>query len=120
ARLAAARRVAPATRCVRRAFVELSPVWGVGKPVATVGVRDDVIRRVEPFAVVRVRDDRHRAIVLVPDHAPHEVLTGELTALEVERVPIAVIGWTPADSPAAVVFEAAQLAIFRGCAPQRQ
>src|SRR2546422_1340831 len=58
----------PAGR-VGRAFVELTSVRRIREPVAAVGVRDDVVRRVEALAVVRVRDDRHRAVVLVADNA---------------------------------------------------
>src|SRR5215831_17219560 len=57
--------------------------------------------------------------MLIPDHAPREVLAGELPVLEVERVPIAVIGRTPEDRHAAVVFEPAQLAIVRDVAPDQ-
>src|SRR5215468_140349 len=57
--------------------------------------------------------------MLIPDHAPREVLAGELPALEVERVPIAVIGRTPEDGHAAIVFEPAQLAIVRDVTPDQ-
>src|SRR5215831_7528412 len=57
--------------------------------------------------------------MLVPDHAPREVLAGELPALEVERVPIAVIGRTPEDGHAAIVFEPAQLAIVWDVTPDQ-
>src|SRR5439155_6237031 len=71
--------IARPARSVRRTLVELAAVWRIREPNRTVGMRDDVIRRVEPLAVVRVRDHRDRAVVLVPHDASGQMLAGKLT-----------------------------------------
>src|SRR5262245_34898094 len=96
-----AARVARPAGGVRGPLVELAAVGRVGEPVAPVGVGDDVVRRVQALAVVGVGDDGDRAVVLVADDAPREVLAGELAALEVEGVAVAVVRGHPEDAHAA-------------------
>src|SRR5947199_6800133 len=80
-------------------------------------MRDDVVRGVERLAVVLVRDDRHRAVVLVAHDAPGEVLARELAALEVEGVAVAVVRRSAEDGDAAVVVEPAELPVVRDVTP---
>src|SRR5437899_3667184 len=108
----------PAGR-VGRAFVELTPVRRIGEPVAAVGIRDNVVRRVEALAVVRVRDDRHRAVVLVADDAAGQMFARELAALKVERVAVAVVRRAAEDGNASVVFKPAQLPVVGNVAPDQ-
>jgi hypothetical protein len=77
----------------------------------------DVVRRIESLALVRVGDDRDRAIVLVPNDAPGQVLARELAALEVERVAVAVVRRHAEHLHASVVLEPPQLPIVRDVAP---
>src|SRR5205807_9461154 len=95
-------RIREPTGRVDGALVELSPVRRIGEPVAAVRMRDDVVRGVERLAVVLVRDDRHRAVVLVAHDAPGEVLARELAALEVEGVAVAVVRRSAEHGDAAV------------------
>src|SRR5262249_34666011 len=99
------------------ALVELAAVRRIGEPIAAVRMRDDVVRRVEVLAVVLVRDDRHRAVVLVTDDAPGQVLARELAALEVERVAVAVVRRSTEHGDATVVLEPAELPVVRDVAP---
>src|SRR5204863_9179864 len=93
------------------------PVRWIREPVAAVRMRNDVVRRVERLAVVLVSDDRHRAVVLVANDAPGEVLARELTALEVEGVAVAVVRRSAEDGDAAVVVEPAELLLVRDVTP---
>src|SRR5439155_1151201 len=90
-RLEPARGVAGPTGRIGGALVELAAVRRIGEPVAAVRMRDDVVGRVEPLAVVLVGDERDGPVVLVAHHAPGQVLARELAALEVERVAVAVV-----------------------------
>src|SRR5215813_7185574 len=49
-------RVARTSRDVRLSFVKLAAIGRVGKPDAAIGVRNDVIGRIEALAVERVGD----------------------------------------------------------------
>jgi hypothetical protein len=55
--------------------------------------------------------------VLVAHHAPGEVLAGELAALEVEGVAVAVVRRAAEHRDAAVVLEPAELTVVRDVAP---
>ena len=63
----------------------------IGEPDAAVGMRRQIVRRVQRLAVERIRDHRHRAVVLPAHHAAIEVLGGQLPALEIERIAVAVV-----------------------------
>src|SRR5262245_46139218 len=119
ARLEPSRRVARSAGSVRCPFVELPAVGRIGEPVAAVRMRHDVVGGVEPLAVVLVRDQRDRSIVLVADHASGQVLARELAALEVESVAVAVVRRAPEDRHVTVVLEPAQLPIVGDVAPHQ-
>src|SRR5262249_49604486 len=65
ARLPPTRAIAGTAGCVWDALVELSAVWRIREPITPVGMRYDIVRRVEPLAIVRVCNNRHRTVVLV-------------------------------------------------------
>src|SRR5262249_27752320 len=58
-------------------------------------------------------------VVLVADHAPRQMLAGNLPALEIEGVAVAVVGRHAKDADLTSVFEPAQLAIVRDVAPHQ-
>src|SRR2546423_2452820 len=62
-------------------------------------------------------DDRDRPVQLVAHHAPGDMLARQLTALEIERVAVAVVGRRAKHADAAVVFDPAKLAVVRNVAP---
>ena len=104
----------------RMAFVTAADaVRRVGEPDAAVGVDDDIVRRVQTPALETVRDDRHRAGVLVARHAPAAVLAGDLTPRVVERVAVAVAGRAAEDADVAVLLQPAHLAVVRDVAPDQ-
>src|SRR5215471_18881679 len=109
--------VARTSRDVRLSLVKLAAIGRVGKPDAAIGVRNDVIGRIEALAVEQVGDHRRRAVVLVADDAPRQMLAGNLPALEIEGVAVAVVGRHAKDADLTGVFEPAQLAIVRDVAP---
>src|SRR5713101_1536529 len=115
--LDSARGVARPARSVHRALVELAAIGRVGEPVAAVRVRDDVVWRVEAFAIVGIRDDGDRAVVLVADDTPGQVLAGELATLEIEGIAVAIVRRTSEDGDAAVVLAPAQLTVVGDVAP---
>ena len=108
-------RVALAAGRIGGAFVELGAVGRVGEPDAAVRMRDRVVGRVEPLAVPGVGEHRDRAVELVADDAPGEVLAGDLPALEVEGVAVAVVRRHAEDGDVAVVLDPAQSAGCSGC-----
>src|SRR5262249_62172219 len=79
-------------RHVRLAFVQLAAIRRVGKPDAAVGMRNHVVRRIEALAIEGISDDRYRPVVLVADDPPGQVLAGDLPALKIEGVAVAVVG----------------------------
>src|SRR5207302_8203723 len=76
-RLETAGRVARTTGRVRRALVELAAVRRIGEPVRPVGMRHDVVGRVEALALEPIGDHGDRAVVLVAHHAAGQVLAGQ-------------------------------------------
>src|SRR4029079_16308826 len=75
-------RVAFAACRIWRAFVKLRAVRRMGEPKTAGRMRDHVIGRVEPFALVGIREHRDRAVKLVANAAPRTMLTGKLPDLE--------------------------------------
>src|SRR5439155_8996281 len=116
-RLEPARGVAGPTGRIGGALVELAAVRRIGEPVAAVRMRDDVVGRVEPLAVVLVGDERDGPVVLVAHHAPGQVLARELAALEVERVAVAVVRRLAEHGHAAVVLQPPELPVVGDVAP---
>src|SRR5207302_412175 len=116
-RLEAARRICGAAWRIGLALIEARAVGRIGEPVAAVGMRRDVVRRIEMPAVVRIGEDGNRAVVLVSHDAPGQMLAGDLASLEIERVAVAVVRRSAEDAHAIVVFEPAQLAVVRDVAP---
>src|SRR5262249_35603630 len=112
-------RIARTSRDVRLSFVKLAAIGRVGKPDAAIGVRNGVIGRIEALAVEQVGDHRRRAVVLVADHAPRQMLAGNLPALEIEGVAVAVVGRQAKDADLTGFFEPAQLAGARDVAPHQ-
>ena len=68
------------------------PVRRIGEPDRSVRGDDDVVRRVEPPALVPVDDGRAAAIGLVARDASQAVLAGEDAPVVVERVAVGEIG----------------------------
>ena len=97
----------------------LAAVGRVGEPDAAVGMGHGVVGRVEPLALERVGDAPHRAVELVADHAPPQMLAGDLPPLEVEGVAVAVVRRQAEDRHAAVVLDPAQLPVVRDVAPDQ-
>ena len=119
ARVEPAGQVGGPARRVHRALVELGAVGRVGEPVAAVRVRHHVVGRVEPLAVEHGREDGRRPVELVAHHAPGDVLAGELAALEVERVAVAVVRRRAEHADVPVVLDPAHLAVVRDVAPHQ-
>ncbi len=83
-------------------------------------MRHGVVRRVQPLALELRRDHAHRAVELVAHHAPHQVLAGDLPALEVEGVAVAVVRGGAEHADVAVVLDPAHLPVVRDVAPDQE
>src|SRR5436190_784809 len=82
-------------------------------------MNDDVVGRVEPLAVPLVGQHGGLAVVLVADHAAVAVLAGQLAALVVEGVAVAVAGRLADDADVAVFVEPAELAVVGYVTPDQ-
>src|SRR5207248_7689515 len=89
-RIEPARRVARTARHVGLALIELTAIGRVGEPDAAVGMRDGVVRRIETLAVEGIGDHRHRAVMLVSDDAPRQMLAGYLPSRKSNVLPLLV------------------------------
>src|SRR5262249_15126513 len=105
-----------ATIGVRRPTWEVGVTLGqvvavrrISKPDAAVWMGNQVVRRIERFALVIVGDRRERAVVLPANDATVEVFCRKLPPLKVERVAVAVVGRIAEDRNAAVVPDIAVL-----------
>ena len=65
-------------------------------------------------------EHRDRAVELVADHAPREMLAGDLPALEVEGVAVAVVRRHAEHRHVAVVLDPAHLPVVRNVAPDQE
>src|SRR6185503_6259624 len=110
-------RIARSARRIRHAFVELAAVRRIGEPIAAVGVRHHVVRRIQRLAVESIREHGDGAVVLVAHDAAQQVLARDLPALEIERVAVAVVRRRAKHRDAAIILEPAQLSVVRDVAP---
>ena len=69
--------------------------------------------------LIGVGDHGRRAVVLVAHHAAREMLAGELPALEIERIAVAVVRGCAEHADAAVVLRPSHLPIVRNVAPHQ-
>ena len=85
--------------------VAVDAVRRVGEPHRPVGVDDDVVRAVQPPAVVTVGKYRDRAVVLGAGDPAIAVFAADQPALAVDRVAVGVTGWMAehADGPTGLV-----------------
>jgi len=101
---------------VERAFVAFvvphaSVAW-IGKPDGSVFRMDnDIIGGVEGFAFPFAGKDRGSAVIFVANDATVAVFAGDLAALEVEGVAVAVAGWMSEEGGAAIIFDPPKLDI---------
>jgi hypothetical protein len=89
------------------------------RAVAAIGVGDDVVGRVQLLAAEVISEHGHRAVVLVAHDSAGEMLAGELSALEVERVAVRVVGRRAEYGNATVVLRPSHLPIIGDVAPQQ-
>ena len=102
------------------AFVIAADAIGrVGEPDAAVGVHGGVIGRIQRPAFVTVGDDRDRTVVFVPHDAAAAVLAGDLPALGVKGIAVAVPGRVAEFRHMAVVFEPAHLPVVGYVTPDQ-
>src|SRR5262245_57383739 len=107
-------------RRVRLPFEELAAIRRIRKPDAAVGMRDHVVGRVEALAVVLVRENRGRPVVLVADNTARQVLARDLTSLVVKRVAVAVVRWVAEHGYASSLFEPAHLHVVADVAEHEE
>src|SRR5438067_6016482 len=94
------------------AFVDSGDaVTGIGEPDTAIGMHDDVVRRVETFALELVGYYSHRAVVLIAGYAPRAMLAGELAAFVVESVAVAVVRCLAIFADVAILLEPAHLPV---------
>jgi hypothetical protein len=77
-------RVARSARLVGMALGQRTAVGRVGEPDAAVGMRHEIVGRVERLAVIGVCNHGHRAVVLPADNAAEEILGRDLAPLKIE------------------------------------
>src|SRR5690606_39192510 len=76
----------------------------IGKPDTPVRMHHEIVGRIEPAALIAVGDDADPAIGFIAQHAASAVLGGQLPALTVEGVAVAVAGRFTEVRDAAVVL----------------
>ena len=91
--------------------VRQDAVARIGEPDAAVRMDHDVVGGVEGLALPAVRQDGHRSIVFIADHAAGVVLTGQQAALPIERVAVGVVGGLVEYADVAVLLQPAQVPI---------
>ena len=100
---------------IRRALIERIAVRRIGEPDASIGMRSEIVGRIEPLAVIGIGDHRHRAVVFVAHHAPRQVLAAQLAALEIEAVAVAVVRRHAVDADVPVLLQPAKSGGCWGC-----
>src|SRR5205814_1994941 len=102
------------------AFVDSGDaVTGIGEPDTAIGMHDDVVRRVETFALELVGYYSNRAVVLIAGYAPRAMLAGELAAFVVESVAVAVVRCLAIFADVAILLEPAHLPVVGDVAPDK-
>src|SRR3954453_4886714 len=109
--------IARTARGVGRPFVERPAIGRMGEPLAAVRMRDDVVRRVQLLAVVIVAKHGRGAVMFITRHPPGQMFAGKLTALEIERVAVGIVGRRAEHADATVVFAPAHLPVVGNVAP---
>ena len=67
-------RIARPARLVRMAFRQVVAKRWIGEPDAAIGMRDEIVRRVQRLAVEAIGNHCHRPVVLPAHQAAVEVL----------------------------------------------
>ncbi len=110
----------PALRQAMSFILHQRAIAGVGEPDrAVVGVHHRVVRGVELLAVDLLGEHGRLAVVLVAHDLAGAMLAGDLAALVVERVPVAVPRRVPVRRHAPVFFNPAHLHVVRDVAPHQ-
>ena len=91
--------------------VERDAVSRIGEPYTAIGVRGDIIGRIERFALKTVDEYGDGSVVFGAGDAPRAVFTGNQAACPVAGVTIAIIGRLTIDAEAAIAFVPAHDAI---------
>src|ERR1019366_5747056 len=78
-----------------------------------------VVRGIERLALPFLGDHRHAAIVFIAHYAPQTMLAGNLPALEIESVPVAVFRRCAESAGVAVLLQPAHLAVVGDVAPDQ-
>ena len=95
-------------------------VAGIGEPDRAVAlVHHGVVRCIERFAVEARREDGLGAVVFVSDHAAVAVLAGNLAALIVERVAVAIAAGFAEEGHPIVVLNPSHLQVVRDVAENK-
>src|SRR5207248_4107904 len=92
ARVELAVRVGRAAGIVGMTLVQAAAIRRIGEPDRAVGMRHDVVRRIERLAVVSIGDNGHRAVVFPAYDAPKKILARQLPALMIEGIAVGVVG----------------------------
>jgi hypothetical protein len=82
-------------------------------------VHDDVIGRIQKLPLPLISEHGGLAVMLVPHDAAAAVLAGELAALVIESIAVAVMSRLAEVADVAVLFEPAQLAVVGNVAPDQ-
>src|SRR5690606_35509668 len=91
----------------------------IGEPDTPVRMHHEILGSIEPAALIAVGDDADPAIGFIAQHAASAVLGGQLPALKVEGVAVAVAGRFTEVRDAAVVLYPAQLPVTGDVAPDQ-
>ena len=100
--------------------IRLDAVGGIGEPDGVVRFHDDVVRAVEPLALVAIGDGDDRTVELGAADAAPAMLAAEEPSLAIDGVAVGVAGGVAKDADGAAGLVPAELAIVRDIAPDER
>ena len=96
----------------------IDAVGRIGEPDRAVGLHDDIVGRVQPFAVELRRESAPHSVVVETRNAPPEMLAGHHAPLVIKCVPVLIAAGRLEHTDRRIILDKPQHAIVRNVGPQ--
>jgi len=93
--------------------INVDAIGRIAEPDRIIGFHDDVVRAVEPLALIAIRQDGDRAIMLCPADTPRLMLAGDQPTLPIDGIAVGVIRGLPEDRGLPMAFVVAHHPVVR-------
>jgi len=97
--------------------IDHAAITWIGKPYATIGVNNQIVRRIEWLALPFIRKGCDCPVVFIAHYSTRTMLTRNLAAFPVKRVAIAIVRWVTEHAYVSIFGKPSMLDVVRNVAP---